>query len=243
MIRILLFFLVPFCLGVLGGLWGQAFLLPGLAANPAFQNLQFVKDWNAKVQVVSPVQEIIIRENEGLERVVKRVDKVVAGLESVSGSVVIRGSVFIYTADGLAIALSTLVPQGFQVKLFVPGNELPFAAQVLKRDAKNNLVLLKIEGSGLETTGISEESSLSVGERATLVGKTFEEDGFVPFVNQGVVQGLYTDRVQTTIRELLNVQGSPVFDIEGKLIGLALLDANSKVKTLPVSVLRSFLGL
>ena len=71
---------MPFCLGVLGGVWAQAFLLPGLAANPAFQNLQFIKDWNAKIQVVSPVQEIIIRENEGVERLVKRVDKVVAGL-------------------------------------------------------------------------------------------------------------------------------------------------------------------
>lgn len=243
MIRTILFFLVSFCLGVLGGVWAQAFLLPALASSPAFQNLQFIKDWNAKIQVISPVQEIVIRENEGVERLVKRVDKVVAGLESVSGSAVLRGSAFVYTADGLAVALSTLVPQGFQTMLSIAGSELPVAAQVLKRDTKNNLVLLKVESVGLETSGISEESSLSVGERAILVGKTLEKDGLIPFINQGVVQGLYADRVQTNIRELLNVQGSPVFDIEGKLIGLALVDANNKVKTLPVSVLRSFLGL
>ena len=243
MIRTTLFFLVPFCLGVLGGIWAQAFLLPSLASNPAFQNVQFVKDWNAKIQVISPVQEIVIRENEGLERLVKRLDKVVAGLESVSGNTVIHGSAFAYTSDGLAIALSTLVPQGFQTKLYIAGSELPVAAQVLKRDAKNNLVLLKIESAGLETSGISEESALSVGERVMLVGKTFEKEGLVPFVNQGVIQGLYADRIQTNIRELLSVQGSPVFDIEGKLLGLALVDSNNKVKTLPVSVLRSFLGL
>ncbi|MDO8474008.1 MAG: serine protease [bacterium] len=243
MIRTILFFLVPFCLGVLGGIWAQAFLLPGLASNPAFQNLQFIKDWNAKIQVVSPVQEIVIRENEGLERLVKRLDKVVAGLESVSGSTVIRGSAFVYTSDGLAVVLSTSVPQGFQTKLYISGSELPMEAKVLKRDTKNNLVLLKIESTGLETAGVSEESALSVGERAILVGKTFEKDGIIPFVNQGVVQGLYADRIQTNIRELLSVQGSPVFDIEGKLLGLALLDQNNKVKTIPVSVLRSFLGL
>ena len=243
MIQRFFFFLLSFCLGVLGGVWAQSFLLPALASNPAFQNLQFIKDWNAKIQVISPVQEIVIRENEGLERLVKRLDKVVAGLESVSGSTVIRGSAFVYTSDGLAIALSTLVPQGFQAKLHIAGSELPVVAQVLKRDAKNNLVLLKTESAGLETAGISEEGALSVGERAILVGKTFEKEGVVPFVNQGVVQGLYEDRVQTNIREFLSVQGSPVFDIEGKLLGLALLDANSKVKTIPVSVLRSFLGL
>ena len=239
----ILYLLLSFCFGILGGIWAQAFLLPGLASNPAFQNLQFIKDWNAKIQVISPVQEIVIRENESLERLVKRLDKVVAGLESVSGSTVIHGSAFVYTSAGLAIAISTLVPQGFQTKLHIAGSELPIEAQVLKRDAKNNLVLLKVESAGLETAGVSEESVLSVGERAVLVGKTFEKDEIIPFVNQGVVQGLYADRIQTNIREFLSVQGSPVFDIEGKLLGLALLDANSKVKTIPVSVLRSFLGL
>ncbi len=217
--------------------------MPGLALNPAFQNLQFIKDWNAKIQVVSPVQEIVIRENEGLERLVRRLDKVVVALESVSGSTVIRGSAFVYTSDGLAVALSTLVPQGFQTKLHIAGIVLPVEVQVLKRDTKNNLVLLKVESAGLKTAGVSEESALSVGERVALLGKTFEKDAFIPFVNQGVVQGLYEDRVQTNIRELLSVQGSPVFDIEGKLLGLAIVDKDGKVKTIPVAVLRSFLGL
>lgn len=243
MIRTILFFLMPFCLGVLGGVWAQAFLLPDLASNPAFQNLQFIKDWNAKIQVISPVQEIVIRENEGLERLVKRLDKVVAGLESVSGSTVLHGSAFVYTSDGLAVALSTLVPQGFQAKLHISGIVLPVEAQVLKRDTKSNLALLKVESTGLETAGISEESALSVGERVILVGKTFEKDGIIPLVNQGVVQGLYADRIQTNIREVLSVQGSPVFDIEGKLLGLALLDKDGKVKTVPIAVLRFFLGL
>jgi S1-C subfamily serine protease len=242
MIKIL-FLLLSFCFGILGGIWSQSFLLPSLASSPAFQNLQFIKDWNAKIQVISPVQEIVIRENEGLERLVKRLDKVVVGLESVSGSTVIQGSAFVYTSDGLAVALSTLVPQGFQTNLHIAGVVLPVEAKVLKRDAKNNLVLLKTESTGLETAGVSEESALSVGERAVLIGKTFGKDGLAPFVNQGVIQGLYEDRVQTNIREFSSVQGSPVFDIEGKLLGLALLDQNSRVKTLPISVLRSFLGL
>src|SRR3989338_4108331 len=197
MIRTILFFLVPFCLGVLGGVWAQAFLLPGLASNSVFQNLQFIKDWNAKIQVISPVQEIVIRENEGLERLVKRLDKVVVGLESVSGNTVIHGSAFVYTSDGLAVALSALVPQGFQTNLYIMGSELPVEAKVLKRDPKNNLALLQIESAGLETASVSEESALSAGERAVLIGKTFEKDGLIPFVNQGVIQGLYEDRVQT----------------------------------------------
>lgn len=243
MIKRFFFFLLSFCLGVLGGVWAQAFLLPGLASHAAFQNLQFIKDWNAKIQVISPVQEIVIRENEGLERLAKRLDKVVAGLESALGSTVIRGSAFMYTSDGLAVSLSTLVPQGFQAKLHIASSEVPVGAQVLKRDSKNNLVLLKIESAGLETASVIEENALSVGERVMLMGKTFEKDGIVPFVNQGVVQGLYADRVQTNIREFSSVQGSPVFDIEGKLLGLALVDTNNKVKTIPIAVLRSFLGL
>jgi S1-C subfamily serine protease len=243
MIRAILSFLVPFCLGATGGVWAQAFLLPWLASNPAFQNFQFIKDWNAKIQVISPVQEIIIREDEGLEHIVKRVDKVVAGLESISGNTVLRGSAFVYTADGLAVALSTLVPQGFQTKLHIADSDKPVEAQVLKRDAENNLVLLKIESAGLGTAGIAEESALSVGERVMLVGKTLHENRFVSFVNEGVVQGLYEDRIQTTIREFLSVQGSSVFNIEGKLLGLALVDKDNRIKTIPIAALRSFLGL
>jgi hypothetical protein len=42
-----------FSVGAAGGMWAQAFLLPAMASNPAFAQLQFIKDWNARTQIVN----------------------------------------------------------------------------------------------------------------------------------------------------------------------------------------------
>jgi hypothetical protein len=61
MTKRILTLLLLFLIGAVGGLWSQAFLLPSLAANPTFSNWQFLRDWNARTQVIAPVEQIFIR--------------------------------------------------------------------------------------------------------------------------------------------------------------------------------------
>ena len=64
-----------------------------------------------------------------------------------------QGSGLVYTSDGLIVTLSSLVPAGWRVMVY-PEAQDPLPAQVLKRDVSNNLALLKVEETGLQTAGV-----------------------------------------------------------------------------------------
>lgn len=236
--RILLLLLL-FLIGVAGGLWSQAFLLPSLAANPAFQDWQFLKDWNARTQVIAPVEQIFVRENKAVERTIQQVKGTVVAVKSVGAR---QGSGLAYTSDGLIVTLSSLVPAGFAVNVYPEGQDL-LPAQILKRDAANNLVLLKIEDTGLQTAGFVANGGVELGERMVLVAKIVEEGGSIVTVNVGVVKKIEEDSLATSIVEQENVDGAPLFNVEDRVAGLADADLQGNIFAIPTSVLREFLGL
>ena len=236
--RILLLLLL-FLAGAVGGLWSQAFLLPSLAANPAFLNWQFLKDWNARTQVIAPVEQIFVRENEAVQRTIQQLKGTVVALKSAGAR---QGSGLVYTSDGLIVTLSSLVPDGFAVNVYSEGQDsLP--AKILKRDAASNLVLLKIEGIGLKTAGFVKNGGVELGERVVLLAKIVEVDESTLTVNVGVVKKIEEDSLVTSIVEQENVDGAPLFNVEGRVVGLADADLQGNIFVIPSLALREFLGL
>jgi S1-C subfamily serine protease len=235
----ILILLLLFLLGAAGGMWSQAFLLPSLAANPAFYNWQFLKDWNARTQIVSPVEQIFVRENESIERTVQEVKGTVVAVQS-SGTR--AGSGLVYTSDGLIVTLSSLVPAGWKVAVYVDeGDSLP--AAVLKRDAASNLALLKIEKTGLQTARFVGNGGVKLAERVVLLGKLIEAKKGILLVNLGIVKKIEEDSLTTSIIEKENVEGAPLFNVEGRVAGLADADSQGNISAIPSSLLREFLGL
>ncbi|MCH7828873.1 serine protease [Patescibacteria group bacterium] len=236
--RILLLLLL-FLAGAVGGLWSQAFLLPSLAANPAFQNWQFLKDWNARTQVIAPVEQIFVRENEAVQRTIQQIKGTVVALKSAGAR---QGSGLVYTSDGLIVTLSSLVPDGWKVTVYPEGQDsLP--AKILKRDVASNLVLLKIEDAGLKTAGFVKNGGVELGERVVLLAKIVEADESTLTVNVGVVKKIEEDSLVTSIVEQENVDGAPLFNVEGRVVGLADADLQGNIFVIPSLVLREFLGL
>jgi len=231
--------LLLFLIGVAGGLWSQAFLLPSLAANPAFQNWQFLKDWNARTQVIAPVEQIFVTENKAIERIIQRVKGTVVAVKSAGAR---RGSGLVYTSDGLIVTLSSLVPAGFAVDVYPEGQD-PLPAQVLKRDLASNLVLLKIEDMGLKTAGFVGNGGVELGERLVLLAKIVEAGESTALSNLGIVKKVEEDSLVTSIVERENVDGAPLFDVEGRVAGLADADFQGNIFAIPSSILREFLGL
>ena len=236
--RVLLLLLL-FLAGAGGGLWAQAFLLPSLAANPAFAEWQFLKDWNARTQVIAPVEQIFIRENKAIEKTIQEVKNTVVALKS-SGAR--AGSGLVYTSDGLIVTLSSLVPTGFKIMIYPEGQD-PVEAKVLKRDAKNNLVLLKIENTGLKTAGFTGNGGVKLGERVVLLAKIIEKDEATLIVNMGIIKKVKEDSLATSIVEQENVDGAPLFNVEGRVAGLADADLQGNIFIVPSFMLRTFLGL
>ena len=212
----LLYFLFIFVSGMLGGvLAGQIF-------------------FKAPVTVTER-QEVKIQENTALQEAVAKVSKSVVGVKT-AGS--LEGSAMIMTNDGLIVTLSDLLPPGEKFSFWYENAAQSY--QVLKRDAQANLALVKMDKGGLSTTGLADFETLKLGQRVFLVGYDFKTNGYL--VNEGIIRKLGSGVLQTTIVEKASLQGSPVFDVEGNLVGLAVIGKDGLVSAVPVSEIKAFVG-
>ncbi|MBI2577545.1 MAG: serine protease, partial [Candidatus Wildermuthbacteria bacterium] len=144
--------LAIFAVGAFGGLFAQARLLPYMAGHNPYQNWGFVKDWNNRTVIVRQVEQVTIGQRESLARTVENAEKVVVGIQSKKGTAEVAGSGLIYTSEGQIVTLASVVPQGYTPLVYAGNSPEPMEnVQVLKRDNQRNLVLLKVERSGLST--------------------------------------------------------------------------------------------
>jgi hypothetical protein len=76
-----------------------------------------------------------------------------------------------------------------------------------------------------------------------LLAKILEEGEGTLIVNMGIIKKVEEDSLSTSIVENENVDGAPLFDVEGRVAGLADADLQGNIFVIPSSVLRTFLGL
>ncbi|MBI2041461.1 MAG: serine protease [Candidatus Nealsonbacteria bacterium] len=113
-----------------------------------------------------------IQENVALREVAEKAAKTVVAVKSKDkDGAILEGSGLIVTNDGFLVTLAELLPQGSNFA-FYAGEKWP-NYQVLKRDLKNNLALVKVEGQGLPTAGFADLENMKIGERVFLAGFDF----------------------------------------------------------------------
>jgi len=226
MFKNILKLVVVFVLGIAGGIFADKFLWPYLEHAPVY---------------VTEKNEITIQENVALQQAVEKVEKAIVGVRTkTKEGKILTGSGVVVTSDGLMITLAELLPQGESFVFFVDGKTPQY--QVLKRDLKNNLVLVKIEEQNLPTIGFADFGRLKLGERVFLVGMILGKDGSYKVVNEGIVKFFDDDHIQTNILEKNNLAGSPLFNIQGELLGLNTINSEGNVIAIPVTKLRQFVG-
>ncbi len=225
-----------FILGIFGGIFGAQILWPYFVERPLFYQYRLEQS----PVYVTEKKEIIIQENVALKNAIEKVKKTVIGVktETPKGKV-IEGSGLIVASDGLIVTLAELVPQGAKFSFFVEGEKVHY--QILKRDLKENLALVKIEKTNLPTVGFANLEKLKLGERVFLVGTIFREEKIGKIVNEGLVKYFDQDLIETNILEKNNLTGSILFDIEGNVLGINKIEGG-EVISIPVSKIRSFTG-
>ena len=229
-----------FSLGVVGAMWAQVFLMPFLSSHSSFQQWGFVRDWNNRTTVVREVREVVIRTDEAVQQVASRAESMVVGLESRSGSLVVGGSGFVATSDGFLLTLASQVPQGYEVLVYLEKGEDPILGEVLKRDFQKNLAIVKIDKRNLQTTGFAD--SVELGDPVVLVAKSVEAGSLVTIVNQGSIRTKDKDVVRTNIFDKITLGGSPLFNLEGNIVGLSAFEPSGRLVAIPSSILRAFSG-
>lgn len=229
--------LAVFILGVGGGIFADQILWPYFIERPLFYQYRLEQ---APVYVTE-IKEVVIQENTALKNAVEKVEKAVAGIRTkTKGGKVYESSGLIATSDGLVVALSDLVPANSIYSVFINGEQL--AGQVLKRDLKDNLVLVKVDKKNLSTAGFGDLGRIKLGERVFLVGTIFEKDKTRKFVNEGAIRIFDENTIETNIAEKKSGASSVLFDIEGNVLGINFIDSEGRVKAVPVPKVRNFLG-
>lgn len=228
-----------FIISMVGGIFADQIFWPYFVERPLFYQYRLEKN----PIYVTERKEITIQENTALKNAIEKVEKVVIGVKTKTGTgKILEGSGLILTSDGLVVTLADLVPQGSNFSFFV--DEEPVHFQILKRDLKENLALVKLEATNLPTVSFSDFEKLKLGERVFLVGITPSsiESWVKKTVNEGIVKSFDKDSIETNIFEKNNLAGSPLFDIEGNVLGLNTVDKEGKVIAIPISKIKSFAG-
>ncbi|MBI2042648.1 MAG: trypsin-like peptidase domain-containing protein [Candidatus Nealsonbacteria bacterium] len=222
--------LLIFLFGALGGVWAQAYLLPYLMGSSFFDG----------EIVINQTQTITVQENVALTQAIERVEKTIVGVRTKTASgETLEGTGLAVTSDGLIVTLAELVPQGADFYFYVDG-QLP-AWQILKRDTKSNLALLKVDQSGLRTAGFANLEKTDLGERVFLLGTMRLATTTKMFTDEGIVSYFSQDAVVTNIRES-KAAGSPLFNISGEVVGISMVGAQGRVSAIPAPVIRDFIG-
>lgn len=234
----ILLVIVLFIIGIVGGIFADQILWPYFIERPLFYEYGLEQS----PIYVTENKEITIQENVALKNAIEKVEKTVVGIRTrLKSGIILEGSGLIVSSDGLMVTFAYLVPQGARIDLFWQGKTPSF--QVLKRDLKENLALIKIEESNLPTVGFADIDRIKLGERVFLVGIIFEKDKSPKkIVNEGIVKTFDEKLIKTNIFEKNTLAGSSLFDIEGKVLGLNTIDKEGKVAAVSIEKVRTFLG-
>lgn len=221
-----------------GGIFADQIFWPYFIEKPLFYQYRLEQ---APIYVTE-TKEVSIQENTALKNAIEKVEKAVVGVRTkLKTGKYLEGSGIIVSSDGLVVTLADLVPQGSETSFFWEGKSPSF--QILKKDLKENLALIKIAETNLPTAGFADLGRVKLGERVFLVAVVFEK-GITPkkTTNEGIIKNFSESSIQTNIFEKNTLAGSPLFDIEGSVLGLNIVDQEGKVVTIPISKIRSFIG-
>ncbi len=225
-----------FIFGMGGGIFADQIFWPYFIERPLFYQYRLEQP----PIYLTEKEEITIQENVALQNAVEKVDKVVVGIGKKGGK--ITGSGVVITSDGLVVTLAELVPKGTDFLFFLDGGTPRY--QILKRDLEKNLALVKLEEGNLPTIGFAEFGEIKLGERVFLVGigAVIQDGGLQRTVNEGIIKTFDENYIQTNISDKAFLNGSPLFDIEGKLVGLNVVDSDGKISAISIKKIREFAG-
>jgi serine protease Do len=159
------------------------------------------------------------------------------------------GTGFIIAADGYVVTNAHVVEGADEVKVRL-ADEREFEADVVGRDPKLDLALLKLRGaSGLPVAALGSSEALRVGESVLAVGNPF---GLGHTVTLGIVSakarsigaGPYDDFIQTDASINPGNSGGPLFNWRGEVIGINTAiraGANGIGFAIPVDALKDVL--
>ncbi len=134
------------------------------------------------------------------------------------------GSGFIISADGYILTNDHVVDDADEI-LVRTNDRREFVAEVVGRDDRSDIALIKIDAHDLPVVTIGDSEALRVGEWVLAIGSPF---GFDHSVTAGIVSAKgrslpsenYVPFIQTDVAINPGNSGGPLFNMQGKVIGV-----------------------
>jgi S1-C subfamily serine protease len=172
--------------------------------------------WIVAGQAADPIGDLEARQIALFERIAPGVVFISSGEDTI-------GSGFLVSAAGLILTNSHVVGKAKKVKVVLHDGRSFEGAVVERAKYDIDLALVKIEAKDMPVLDISQEAPIKVGSWAGAVG---HGKGAIWTYNTGMISNIYNNKevamvFQTQIPLNPGNSGGPVFDREGRVIGLA----------------------
>ncbi len=135
------------------------------------------------------------------------------------------GSGFIINADGTIVTNNHVIEGADEIVVFLTdGTQLP--AKLVGADDKADLAVLKVDaGHTLPFVELGDSDSAEVGDWVMAIGNPFGLGGSVSLGivsarNRDIQSGPYDDFIQTDAAINQGNSGGPLFDMDGKVVGI-----------------------
>jgi serine protease Do len=135
------------------------------------------------------------------------------------------GSGFVISADGYVITNNHVIDGADEIKvIFADGESLP--AELIGRDAKTDLAVLKIESDDdFPFVPFGDSNSARVGDWVMAIGNPFGlggtvTAGIISAINRDINAGPYDDFIQTDASINRGNSGGPLFNMAGEVVGV-----------------------
>ncbi|MEM7256628.1 MAG: Do family serine endopeptidase, partial [Pseudomonadota bacterium] len=134
------------------------------------------------------------------------------------------GSGFIISDDGFIVTNAHVIKDADTILVSLP-DQRQFDATVIGADERTDIAVLKVNATGLPVLELGDSKSLKVGQWVLAIGSPF---GFEYTATQGIVSALarslpndsYVPFIQTDVAVNPGNSGGPLFDLDGKVIGV-----------------------
>ncbi|MCE9609961.1 MAG: trypsin-like peptidase domain-containing protein [Chthoniobacter sp.] len=144
-----------------------------------------------------------------------------------------EGSGFIIRADGVILTNHHVVADAEKIRVRLKDGRA-FTAKMVGADDKTDIAVLRIEAKDLPTVEMGDSAALRVGQLVCAIGTPFNQDysftvGWVSGKGRTNLLGptsttiLYEDYIQTDAFINPGNSGGPLFDVEGKIVGMNTL--------------------
>jgi len=134
------------------------------------------------------------------------------------------GSGFIISSDGYVITNAHVIKDAESIKVTL-SDKRELVAKLIGADKDSDIALLKINAKNLPALELGDSSTLKVGQWVYAIGAPFGLDytatqGIVSALSRHLPDGNYVPFIQTDVAVNPGNSGGPLFDLNGKVIGV-----------------------